>query len=410
MLLVIAGCNTSKGVETRTIEPEPMESVTMQLATDGERLVVNVGENNMVTVHRYDEEGNLIESVDGTAVVNDNGTFEISVTFSDGTTAIISGKIDEDGRPSDIHLYIDGKEEDASVSLEFEDDTSTQPKAATPKIVKVSVGESETLALDEDGNVHSIEDDDEPEVIFSNVSDISSGDDFSCILTTNHRVRCWNVGGRNDLTTINSGTAIAIETSGSNVCVTNNNDSTWCWNSLELNKPIAMFDRVIKASISEDEICALVLEDRGNKKIRCKDLTTNTIKVINGSNVADIVSGGHHHCVLTNTGNVRCWGDNSEGQLGITQGSNRTAPTDIEHNIWGSELRASANHTCILNDGDIFCWGREADKSNTNEPRETSSQTEFIDFDAGNRQNCAVDIKGDVWCWTGTTQPTKIQF
>ncbi|MEQ1742427.1 MAG: RCC1 domain-containing protein, partial [Candidatus Nitrotoga sp.] len=44
------------------------------------------------------------------------------------------------------------------------------------------------------------------------------------------------------------------------------------------------------------------------------------------SGVAAIAAGGIHTCVLTTAGGAKCWGHNSEGQLGDNSTTNRLTP------------------------------------------------------------------------------------
>jgi alpha-tubulin suppressor-like RCC1 family protein len=106
-----------------------------------------------------------------------------------------------------------------------------------------------------------------------------------------------------------------------------------------------------------------------------------SVKDENGNNLAgvkEIVSErGNHTCALMNDGKVKCWGDNTHGQLGTgTLGSYEAHAVNVDlSNIDGnvtalavggggrdplasSPVQYDGDHTCILTDtGKVYCWG-----------------------------------------------------
>ncbi len=75
--------------------------------------------------------------------------------------------------------------------------------------------------------------------------------------------------------------------------------------------------------------------------------------------VAAVSAGDSHTCVLTTAGGVKCWGWNSDGQLG----DGGTAPSRVPVEVAGLESGAAAvtagfRHTCALTTaGGVKCWG-----------------------------------------------------
>src|SRR6185295_6709779 len=76
-------------------------------------------------------------------------------------------------------------------------------------------------------------------------------------------------------------------------------------------------------------------------------------------------AGGSHTCVVLDTGDVLCWGANSQGQLG--QGSIATIGDD-EHPAMGTTVdlggddvtivATGLNHSCAVTSlDDLYCWG-----------------------------------------------------
>ncbi len=85
--------------------------------------------------------------------------------------------------------------------------------------------------------------------------------------------------------------------------------------------------------------------------------------------VLQIVAGKAHTCVLLQDKTVRCWGDNSSGQLGLgdtrSRGANE-AIRDVPALQFGTgfvpvKLVASAVQTCAISEtGDAKCWGAQS--------------------------------------------------
>lgn len=78
-----------------------------------------------------------------------------------------------------------------------------------------------------------------------------------------------------------------------------------------------------------------------------------------GANIRDVSTGWSHSCAVAKTGAAKCWGDNSSGQLG--NGTNDSAPVSVD--VVGlqsnfKEVSVGYQHTCALtNTGSVKCWG-----------------------------------------------------
>lgn len=97
------------------------------------------------------------------------------------------------------------------------------------------------------------------------------------------------------------------------------------------------------------------------------------------SGVSKVVSGKAHSCALKD-GNVYCWGSNSNGQLGANIGSGQVnVPVQVVsvsgmgvlENV--KELTAGANHTCAVADGIVYCWGSNISQQLGNDSFQDSS-------------------------------------
>ncbi|HYO59410.1 MAG TPA: RCC1 repeat-containing protein, partial [Archangium sp.] len=83
--------------------------------------------------------------------------------------------------------------------------------------------------------------------------------------------------------------------------------------------------------------------------------------------VEQLAVGGQHTCALLESGMVRCWGRNHAGQLGYGHtrdvGDDESPASAGTVTVGGSvrELAAGASHTCaLLDSGAVRCWGLNA--------------------------------------------------
>ena len=67
---------------------------------------------------------------------------------------------------------------------------------------------------------------------------------------------------------------------------------------------------------------------------------------------------GPHACALLSDGTVKCWGYNSNGQLGDGSTTNRSSPVSFSGVSNAKDIAAAPQSTCILyNDGTVKCIG-----------------------------------------------------
>jgi hypothetical protein len=74
-----------------------------------------------------------------------------------------------------------------------------------------------------------------------------------------------------------------------------------------------------------------------------------------------VACGTGHTCVImTATNGVRCWGDNTNGQLGDGTTASRSAPSpyDIPSFTGVTSISAGAHYTCaLMGTASAWCWG-----------------------------------------------------
>ncbi len=130
-----------------------------------------------------------------------------------------------------------------------------------------------------------------------------------------------------------------------------------------------------------------------------------------------LAAGPYHACALTSLGFVRCWGDGSSGKLGNGDSQDQQAPKFVVDKdgsaiLLVSDVAVGANHSCAVVDGDVYCWGENfngqlgiphdqlADRNFAAKVVALPDGIEFVSVAAGGYHSCAVGA-GNVWCWGG---------
>jgi len=122
------------------------------------------------------------------------------------------------------------------------------------------------------------------------------------------------------------------------------------------------------------------------------------------------VAAGHRHtCALTDTGAVKCWGENASGGVGDGTTINRSAPVDVPGLSGGVKaVEAGAGHTCaLLESGAVQCWGWNPNGQLGNGttvdsrlPVEVSGLPAPAEaIAAGDQHTCALLKGGSIACW-----------
>lgn len=132
-----------------------------------------------------------------------------------------------------------------------------------------------------------------------------------------------------------------------------------------------------------------------------------------------LVAGESHFCARLSDGTIKCWGDNSNGQVGSgsTERSAAFAPTTVLGIEGAKHLSASEHATCaVLADDTVQCWGgnRQGQLGLRAEPglsdflqHPTPSPVDFafaepvLRVDVGRRAVCALTVAGELVCWGG---------
>ena len=128
--------------------------------------------------------------------------------------------------------------------------------------------------------------------------------------------------------------------------------------------------------------------------------------------VTAVVTGAAHSCALKSDGTLRCWGDNSSGQLGGGGAQSMVNATPALVPLTSIvAVAAGARHACAaLSAGAVWCWGaNEAGQLGVAAPASAPMPVEVVDkagqpidavaLAAGATHTCAVRRDQSLWCW-----------
>ncbi len=178
------------------------------------------------------------------------------------------------------------------------------------------------------------------------VTAVVAGANHTCaLMTSGGGVRCWgnNQDGQlGDGTTVSRNTPIEVAGLGAGItalaagsqhtCALIDNGTVRCWGQNQRGQlgDGTTTDRVAPVSVA--------------------DLT---------SGVTILVAGGQHSCALLLNGTMKCWGNNGSGQLGSGSVLLKTTPIIVTVTATPAvAMTAGRTHTCaLLSDNNVRCWG-----------------------------------------------------
>jgi len=234
-----------------------------------------------------------------------------------------------------------------------------------------------------------------------------------CALTTDGDAYCWGINDKSQIDGLSSPVTSArrilpdqklssIDTGLSHTCgIVSNVGSVLCWgdnsygqlgnssNSI-IESPVSVLDStsglvlygVSAISLGSEHSCALLVGGQvscwgrndsgqlGTGDFVNKNAATKVQGEMNGKYFEGAIaisagrsnhreaSGSGRTCVLKNTKNLYCWGDDSYGQLGDRSISNRAVPTKVKDldNV-NSMAIGRAGGCAISAESKILCWG-----------------------------------------------------
>lgn len=130
--------------------------------------------------------------------------------------------------------------------------------------------------------------------------------------------------------------------------------------------------------------------------------------IVNKSYSQVVAGVGLHVCAVVNDGTVRCWGANDAGQLGNgTVSASSSSPVVVSGLSGVTAVATGGFHSCaLLSDQTVRCWGENSDAQLGNNSTTPSSVpvtvggvTDATAIAVGTYHSCALRSTGDVVCW-----------
>lgn len=140
-----------------------------------------------------------------------------------------------------------------------------------------------------------------------------------------------------------------------------------------------------------------------------------------------VAAGDGHTCAVGWQGDLWCWGDNKQGQLGAGDVDPRDQPVSLTYSDWAA-VSAGAGFSCAVSgSGDGSCWGQAADGQTGSGaamahqplPEPLAAGGPWRTVDGGQNHACGVTDDGGLWCWGkndagqlgvgGAGSPTPVQ-
>lgn len=339
----------------------------------------------------------------------------------------------------------------------------TEPTGLPRGVVALAAGIEHTCALFNDGSLRCWGHDNGGQLgagtitqrsvprevagLTTGVTQVAAGGRSSCALTSAGGVKCWGEGPLGN--GLSSGSSLPVNVSGltSGVqavavgiwygCALTSAGGVKCWGdnrsgqlgdgsttqSLFPVSVVGLTSGVKALTVGTfGHVCALTDAGAakcwgGNSDGQLGNGTTTSSPVpvnVTGlaSSVVGISAGAQHTCAVTGAGSVKCWGLNSSGQLGdgtvsITPPYGKSLPVDVAGIGGATAVGAGAGFSCAKVGSGVKCWGSNASGQLGNEstansplPVDVSGLTSGVDAIAtGHDHTCALTGTGGLKCW-----------
>jgi len=283
----------------------------------------------------------------------------------------------------------------------------------------------------------------------SGVSAVEAGRASTCVLLSTGGVQCWGNNSQGQLgnatrtlslipvevTGLSSGVTTLSLGRRYHACVRMTGDRLKCWGNNsngQLGNGVSGYSKapvtvvgvspsagVDKVSVDSNSACSLTSEGGvkcwgQNSNGELGDGTTtdylSPVQVTGlSSGVTAVSRGNDFTCALLNSGGVKCWGHHFYGQLGNSTigGAGSATAVDVTGLSNVTAISAGGFHACALqNTGIVKCWGANlsgqlgnGNKASSASAVDVTGLAGVTTISAGYKHTCAVLNTGEVKCW-----------
>lgn len=237
---------------------------------------------------------------------------------------------------------------------------------------------------------------------------VAAGGEYTCVRLPDGSVRC---AGRNQFGQLGDGSwtnqTTLVSVSGIASATT-----------------IAAGDEFACALLADGTAMCWGLGEKGQRGDGTNTQIALTPVAVQGLAGATALTAGYAHaCALLNDTTVRCWGANTDGQLGDPSSTGSSVPIPVPNLTGVIAISAGAFHTCaLMNDRTVECWGSNGngqigDGTTTDafSPALVGGLSNVAAISGGGAHTCALVADGSLQCWgnnyqgqlgNGTTDPS----
>lgn len=206
------------------------------------------------------------------------------------------------------------------------------------------------------------------------VSKIAVGGDHACAVKSDGTVWCWGsndaceigIGPPTDpggcfgnacaptpVQVSGLASVASVAAGDKHTCAVKSDGTLWCW-----------------GKTADGEIGDGNTTGDGGWSPACRNVPVQVVAL--GTDVAEVAAGASHTCARKKDGTVWCWGLDSADQLGdggnasatcgFTSLPCETTPVQVAGVAGAVAIAAGGDHTCVLSaDGTVKCWGDNSD-------------------------------------------------
>ena len=269
---------------------------------------------------------------------------------------------------------------------------------------------------------------------FLDIRALAAGDDHSCGLTADSAAFCW---GNNEWGQLGNGTRTSTTTpirsaagrkfsqlaTGVGYTCGVTSGGTYCWGlnlygtlgtttvGIDTTRPVLVGGgfALTHLAAAYNAVCALTAASG----VVCWGLNFGTPRAVASPAFDRLTAGGGHHCGITPTDSLFCWGHNEDGRLGDGTVNSRFTPAPVLGGLLFTTVAGGGYHTCgTASGGGSYCWGNnyawqlgDSVPGTALLPQMLPAGTPtFPIVGAGNSSSCGVDIAGAVSCWGSNTE------
>ena len=281
----------------------------------------------------------------------------------------------------------------------------------------------------------------------SGVVAVAAGGAHTCAVLAGGALKCWGYNGHGelgdgttddhslptDVSGLQSG-VVAVATNEQHTCALLAGGAVRCWGAnasgqlgdgttTERHAPVPVSGLASGAAalaVGGDHSCALMQSgalkcwgrngsgELGNGTTSGAPTPVDAVGI--GGIVAGVAAGGAHTCVRLQGGAVKCWGSNSNGELGNGTTNQSSLPVAVSGIASGAtSIGAGSGHSCAVVGGGVRCWGLNTDQQlgdGMTRPRLTAVNVSGLGsgmaaMSVGANHACGLTAGGGVRCWGG---------